>query len=88
MTLPEILLWVFGGSTYLAVGAVVIGFLDRCDPAYDYDEWWVAGMVFWPLIVVALPVWMLANYILVEILVEPLRRIYHWVRLRGRDKEL
>lgn len=78
------ILLVLGGFIYLAIGAVAIGFLDRCDPAYDYDEWWVAGMVFWPLIVVALLVGMLTNYILVE----PLRWIYHRVRLRGRDKEL
>lgn len=68
---------------YLAVGAAVIGFLDRYDPAYSYEETWWIWMFLWPLAIVG----MIGAGVCVA-LSAPFRWIYHRVRLRGRDKEL
>lgn len=68
---------------YLAIGAVVIGIGDRCDPAYDYGETWWIWMLVWPFVLFAVIVVGLCEWTSA-----PFRWIYHRVRLWGRDKEL
>lgn len=70
------------GFVYLAVGAAIIGFLDRRDPAYDYGETWWIWMIFWPFAIAA----MLGAGVCITISA-PLRWIYHRVRLWGRERE-
>lgn len=88
MSVPVLDFWWLPGAifVYLAIGAIIAGYFDRSRSAYDYSEWWGLIALLWP---VALG-WMLGEVMFAvgNFLGAPLRWIYHWVRLRGRDKEL